>query len=69
MSVYSYVRNLDLYFDSKLNIERQVKKLCQVCHYHPRNIGKIRNLIDAHTTHMLVHAFITSRLDYCNSHF
>ena len=30
-------------------------------------IGKIRNLIDANTTHMLVHAFITSRLDYCNS--
>ena len=27
-------------------------------------IGKIRNLIDTHTTHKLVHAFITSRLDY-----
>ena len=27
----------------------------------------MRNLIDAHTTHMLAHAFITSRLDYCNS--
>ena len=48
-------------------MEHHVKKLCQACHYHLRNIGKIRNLIDAHTTHMLVHAFITSRLDYCNS--
>ena len=61
------VRNLGFYFYSKLNIEHHVKKLCQAYHYHLRNIGKIRNLIDAPTTHMLVHAFITSRLDYCNS--
>ena len=61
------VRNLCFYFDSKLNMEHHVKKLCRACHYHLRNIGKIRNLIDAHTTHMLVHASITSRLDYCNS--
>ena len=61
------VRNLGFYFDSRLNMEHHVKKLCQACHYHLRNIGKIRNLTDAHTTHMLVHAFIKSRLDYCNS--
>ena len=48
-------------------MEHHVKNLCQTCHYHLRNIRKIRNLIDVHTTHMLVHAFITSRLDYCNS--
>ena len=61
------VRNLGFYFDSKLNMEHGVKKLCQACPYHIRNIGKIRNLIDANTTHMLAHAFIKSRLDYCNS--
>ena len=61
------VRNPSFYFGSKLNIEHHVKKLCQACRYHPRNIGKIRNLVNAHTTHMLVYAFITSRFDYCNS--
>ena len=61
------VRNLGFYFDSKLNMEYHVQTICQACHYHLRNIGKIRNLTDAHTTHMLVHALITSRLDYCNS--
>ena len=60
------VRNLGFYFDSKLNMEHHIKKLCQACYYHFRNIGKIRNLIDTHTTQMLVHAFITSRLDYFN---
>ena len=61
------VRNPSFYFGSKWNIEHHVKKLCLACRYHLRNIGKIRNLINAHTTHMRVHAFITSRLDYCNS--
>ena len=65
ISTNEVVRNF--YFDSKLNMENHVKKLCQACHYHLRDIGEIRNLIDAHTTHMFVHAFITSRLDYCNS--
>ena len=64
---YEVVRNLGFYFDSKLNMEHHVKKLCQACYYHLRNIGKIRNLIDTHTIHMLIHAFITSRLDYFNS--
>ena len=31
-----------------------------------QNIGKIRDLIDKDIAHMLVHSFVTSRLDYCN---
>ena len=31
-----------------------------------KNIGKIRHLIDKDIVHMLVHSFVTSRLDYCN---
>ena len=42
-------------------------QVCQVCHFHLRNIGKIRSFIDKDTAHMLVHAFIISRLDYCNA--
>ena len=48
-------------------MEEHIKKVCQSCHFHLRNIGKIRNVIDNDTTHMLVHSFITSRLDYCNA--
>ena len=35
----------------------------------PQKHRKIRNLTDAYTTHMLVQALITSRLDYCISFF
>ena len=41
--------------------------MCQSANFHLRNIGKIRHLIDDETCKLLVHYFVTSRLDYCNS--
>ena len=35
--------------------------------YHLRNIAKIRKYINATTDEVLVHAFINSKLDFCNS--
>ena len=36
-------------------------------HFHLRGIGIIRNLLTFDATAQLIHAFITSRLDFCNS--
>ena len=60
------VRNLGVYFDSNLTMESHIKKVTQSCHFQLKNIGKIRDLIDKDIAHMLVHSFVTSRLDYCN---
>ena len=35
--------------------------------YHLRNISHIRKLLSTKTTETLVHAFVTSKLDHCNS--
>ena len=32
-----------------------------------RNIGKIRNYLDQPSAEKLVHAFVTSKIDFCNS--
>ena len=37
------------------------------CFYQLRHIGAIRKSLTAETSNLLVHAFINSRLDYCNS--
>ena len=58
-----------MYFDEKLTIEDHIIKVCQACYFHLRNIMKIRHYLDEDITKMLVHAFIISRLDYCNALF
>ena len=44
-----------------------VNKICKTSYYHLRNISKIRKYLTEETTEILVHAFVTSKLDYCNS--
>ena len=44
-----------------------ISKLCGVAFYHLLNIKRFRNYLSRESTEMLVHAFITSRVDYCNS--
>ena len=45
----------------------QISKICKSSHYHLRNIGKIRKYLDESSTETLIHAFVTSKLDYCNA--
>ncbi len=35
--------------------------------FHLRNIAKLRNVLPVSDAEKLVHAFMTSRLDYCNA--
>ena len=41
--------------------------LAKLAFYHLRNISHIRKYISYHTTEILMHAFVKSRLDFCNS--
>ena len=44
-----------------------VKFVCKTALYHLRNIARIRKFLSVKTTEILVHAFVSSKLDYCNS--
>ena len=61
------VRNLGVHLDSSLNMNRHVSAVCSAAYLHIRNLGNIRHLLTQSVTEKLVHAFITARLDYCNS--
>jgi len=36
------------------------------CFFHLQQLQQIRRYVEADVTHSLVHAFVTSHLDYCN---
>jgi hypothetical protein len=61
------VRNLGVVFDSVCNLEKHVNSICKGAYHQIRNIGMIRKYLDLDATKTLVHAYVTSRLDYCNS--
>ena len=45
----------------------QVTAICKSAFYHLRNISIIRKYLTFDAAQILVHALITSKLDYCNS--
>ena len=61
------VRNLGVLFDNALTMESQVASVAKTCYYQIRNIGQIRSCITSDACKILVHALVTSRLDYCNA--
>jgi hypothetical protein len=55
--------------DSHLSFSSHISNVCRSAYFHLYRIGKIRCFLDASTAHRLVHDFVPSRLDYCNSTF
>ena len=60
-------RNLGVIFDKHLTMSGHVKNLCRTASLAIRNIGRIRKYLDQPITERLVHAFVSSTFDYCNS--
>ena len=60
-------RNIGVIYDSSMSMENHIMAICKAAFYHLRNISRIRKYLSSQTAEMLVHAFVSSRLDYCNS--
>lgn len=61
------VRNLGSWFDSHMSMNVHVGKVCSKAFRGLYNIRQIRKFLSTESTKTLVHAFVTSHLDYCNS--
>ena len=61
------VRNLGVIFDQDISFNSHMKQISKNAFFHLRNIAKIRHILSQKDAEKLVHAFVTSRLDYCNS--
>ena len=60
------MRNLGVIFDECITLDAYINNICRRAHFNLRNIGRIRMLLSFETTSQLIHALITTTLNYCN---
>jgi hypothetical protein len=61
------VKDLGVILDCNLSFEKHISYVTKTAFFHLRNIAKLRNMLSVSDAEKLVHAFMTSRLDYCNA--
>ena len=61
------VKNLGTWLDSTLSMNSHVNNTCSNAFYYLYNIRRIRKYLSRWSTETLIHAFVSSREDYCNS--
>ena len=61
-----HVRNLGAIFDCSMTMSKFVNQKVSTASYYLRSISKIRRVLTAAAAKSLIHAYVTSRLDYSN---
>lgn len=67
--IKTQITNLRVILDSDLTFNSHFNKVIKTSFFHLRNIAKVRPFLTQRDAEMLIHPFITSHLDYCNSLF
>ena len=60
-------RDLGVTIESHLKLTNHVNNICKSASFAVRNTGKIRKYLTQADCERLIHAFVTSKLDSCNS--
>ena len=61
------IRNLGAIFNNTLDMESFVNTKCKTARHSLRNISRVRRSLTTEATTTLIQAYVSSRLDYCNS--
>ena len=61
------VSNLGFKMDSDFKLDRQISAVVKSSFFYLRQLAKVKPILTKKHLETVIHAFITSRLDYCNS--
>ena len=59
--------DMGVILDSSLDMKQHISNVCKISYFHLRNIRYLKPVLSNDALVTVVHAFISSRLDYCNS--
>ena len=60
-------RNIGVVFDSNLFMKTHLDTACKAALFHLCNLSRICKYLSTKSTEILVHALITSKIDFCNA--
>ncbi len=66
-AISSQVQNLGVEIDNGLKFDRQISSVVGSSFFYLRSLSKIKTFLSNASLEVAIHAFITPRLDYCNS--
>ncbi|XP_034562467.1 uncharacterized protein LOC117829052, partial [Notolabrus celidotus] len=69
LAVYfkSKVSNLGFKLDSDFKMDQQISSIVKSSFFHIRQLAKVKPFLARQHFETVIHAFVTSRLDYCNA--
>ena len=67
ITAVSEVRSLGVIFENKLNMQSHIRNVSPTAMYHLYNISRIKRHLGQSAIELIIHALVTSRIDYCNS--
>jgi hypothetical protein len=62
-------KNIGVIMNSCASMDDHISSICKSSFLYIRNIGKLKPYLDRASLETIIHAFITTKLDYCNSLF
>ena len=65
--IKSEATSLGVVLDSDLSFKSHINKVTKASFFHLRNIAKVRPFLSQKDAEKIIHAFVSSRLDYCNA--
>lgn len=65
----SVITNLGVKIDADLNFDSQIRAVVKTGFFQLRKLAKVKPFVEQRQFETVIHAFITSRLDYCNALF